>query len=294
MAILRSMLFFYLALIAVPAMAQNHGKLLEQRTVKSAILGKNVNYSVYLPADYDISERTYPVVYLLHGYTDDHTGWVQFGEVNRLADKAIAEGVIPPMIIIMPNGDSSFYINSYDGKENYEDFFVKEFMPAVEKAYRIKADKRYHGIAGLSMGGYGTLIYLLKYPQLFAAGGALSAAVLTDSDISTMKEDAYQRTFAQLFGANLNGNNRLTSAWYKNSILKLVETKSTEDLKQVRFWIDCGDKDHLSKGNCLLHNALMEKNVPHEFRVREGAHNWDYWRTGIVDALAFIGKSFSQ
>ena len=107
------------------AYAQPAGKVLETRIVKSTILGKDVRYTVYLPADYETSNRTYPVVYLLHGYTDDNTGWLQFGEINRYADKAIADGTIPPMIIIMPNGDSSWYINSYDGKENYEDFFCE-------------------------------------------------------------------------------------------------------------------------------------------------------------------------
>jgi len=162
-------------------LAQSMGKVIEEAAVKSSILNKAVRYTVYLPADYDRSERTYPVVYLLHGFTDDNTGWLQFGEINRYADKAIAEGIIPPMIIVMPNGDSSFYINSYDGKEKYEDFFIREFMPSIEKTYRIKADKRYRGIAGLSMGGYGSLIYSLKYPQLFAAAAPLSAAVFDDS-----------------------------------------------------------------------------------------------------------------
>ena len=270
------------------------GKVFEQRTVKSAILNKPVRYTVYLPADYDYSERSYPVVYLLHGFTDDNTGWLQFGEINRFADNAIADGTIPPMIIIMPNGDSSFYINSYDGKEKYEDFFVREFIPAIEKTYRIKAEKRYRGIAGLSMGGYGTLIYSLKHPDLFAAAAPLSAAVFDDSALASMPDNNYNPVFAQLYGRGLEGRDRLNNAWYDNSILKIVETKSADELKKVRYWIDCGDDDFLTKGNCLLHIALTEKHVPHEFRVRDGAHNWTYWRTGIVDALKFIGESFHQ
>ena len=160
---------------------------------------------MYLPADYASSERSYPVVYLLHGYTDDNTGWLQFGEINRLADKAIAEGTIPPMIIVMPNGDSSWYINSYDGKEKYEDFFTREFMPAIEKSYRIKAEKKYRGVAGLSMGGYGTLIYTLKHPELFAAGAALSAAVIDDASFEAMPDGNWERTFGQLYGRGLKG-----------------------------------------------------------------------------------------
>lgn len=276
------------------AFAQTTGKVIEQQVVKSAILNKEVKYTVYLPADYDRSQRTYPVVYLLHGYTDDNTGWLQFGEVNRYADKAIADGTIPPMIIVMPNGDSSWYINSFDGKEKYEDFFVKEFMPSIEKTYRIKSQKRYRGIAGLSMGGYGTLIYSLKYPELFSAAAPLSAGVFTDDEVVNMKDENYDNVLGPLYGHHLKGNERLNAAWYKNSILKIVETKSADDLKKVRYWIDCGDDDFLTKGNCMLHLALTDKKVPHEFRVRDGAHNWTYWRTGITDALQFIGQSFHQ
>ena len=278
-----------------PAHAQwPMGKVLEQQSVHSAILGKNVRYTVYLPADYGSSERSYPVVYLLHGYTDDNTGWLQFGEINRLTDKAIAEGTIPPMIIVMPNGDSSWYINSYDGKEKYEDFFVTEFIPAIEKSYRIKGEKKYRGIAGLSMGGYGTMIYTLKHPELFVAGAALSAAIFDDSAIVKMQDGVYERILGPLFGRGLKGGDRVNAALTANSPLRIVLTKTPDDLKKVRYWIDCGDDDGLSRGNCLLHIELMDKGVPHEFRVRDGAHTWTYWRTGIIDGLAFIGQSFHQ
>src|SRR5437868_12914479 len=198
------------------------------------------------------------------------------------------------MIIVMPNGDSSFYINSYDGKENYEDFFIKEFMPAIEKTYRIKAEKKFRGIAGLSMGGYGSLIYSLKYPQLFGAAAPLSAAVWDDKMIADMPDQNYENMLGQLYGRNLKGRDRLNETWYSNSPLKIVETKSADDLKKVRYWIDCGDDDFLTVGNCLLHIALTEKKVPHEYRVRDGGHTWTYWRTGITDALKFIGDSFHQ
>ncbi len=281
--------------LGLPGQAQwPSGKVIEQRTVRSSVLGKEVKYTIYLPADYSTSERSYPVVYLLHGYTDDNTGWLQFGEINRLADKAIAEGTIPPMIIVMPNGDSSFYINSYDGKEKYEDFFTSEFIPAIERTYRIKGDKRYRGIAGLSMGGYGTLIYTLKHPELFSAGAALSAAVFDDSSIIKMPDAVYERILGPLFGRGLKGGDRVNAVMNANSPLKIVATKSADELKKVRYWIDCGDDDGLSKGNCLLHIALADKGVPHEFRVRDGAHTWTYWRSGIIDGLAFIGQSFHQ
>jgi enterochelin esterase-like enzyme len=167
-------------------------------------------------------------------------------------------------------------------------------MPAIEKTYRIKNEKRYRGVAGLSMGGFGTLIYAIKYPQLFAAAAPLSAAVFSDDAITAMPDESWERTFAQLYGAGLKGKDRLNAAYNSNSILKMLESKSADDLKKVRYWIDCGDDDFLTKGNCLLHMALTDKKVPHEYRVRDGAHTWTYWRTGITDALQFIGQSFHQ
>ncbi|MBL7758107.1 MAG: esterase family protein [Chitinophagaceae bacterium] len=283
-----------LLLFSTQLQARQSGKVLESRTLNSAILGKAVRYTIYLPADYESSERYYPVVYLLHGYTDNDMGWLQFGEINRYADKAIAEGAIPPMIIVMPNADSSFYINSFDGKQQYEDFFITEFIPGIEKKYRIRSAKQFRGVAGLSMGGYGTLIYSLKHPDMFAAAAPLSAAVFDDSTIVNMSQQGWNVPLGRVYGTDLKGKQRLTSTWYENSILKIVERKSAAELKKVRYWIDCGDDDFLIKGNCLLHIALTEKQVPHEFRVRDGVHDWNYWRSGIVEALQFIGKSFHQ
>jgi S-formylglutathione hydrolase FrmB len=278
----------------ISVIAQPHGKVIETQNIQSKILSKNIAYTVYLPADYETSNRTYPVVYLLHGYTDDNTGWLQFGEINRYADKAIAEGTIPPMIIVMPNGGTSWYVNAYDGKESYEDFFVKEFIPSVEKTFRIKAEKKYRAVAGLSMGGYGTMIYALKYPELFVAAAPLSAAIFDDETSVATADARYESVFGQLYGRGLKGKDRLNKSWYDNSVLKIVETKSADDLKKVRYWIDCGDDDFLTKGNSLLHILLIDKKVPHEYRVRDGGHSWTYWRTGIIDALAFIGDSFRQ
>lgn len=294
MSTIKKLLLICLILTTGGAFAQQTGKVIEELYVKSDILDHNVKYAVYLPFDYETSNRTYPVVYLLHGYGDDHTGWLQFGEVNRYADKAIAEGKIPPMIIVMPDAGTSWYINNYNGKQNYEDFFFKEFIPTIETEYRIKNKKQYRGIAGLSMGGYGTLVYSIKHPDMFSAAAALSAAVRTDDDFMAITEARWKEAYSNVIGPNLNGKERLNANWQANSVLGLVQSKSADELKKVRFWLDCGDDDALSKGNSLLHIALTEKQVPHEFRIRDGAHTWTYWRTGIIDALAFIGDSFRQ
>jgi S-formylglutathione hydrolase FrmB len=111
-------------------------------------------------------------------------------------------------------------------------------MPFIEKTYRIKADKRYRGIAGLSMGGYGSLIYSLKYTQLFAAAAPLSAAVFDDSAMVTMPDTNYDFIFGQFIWPGLKGKERLNKSFYDNSPLKIAETKSADDLKKVRYWID--------------------------------------------------------
>ena len=270
------------------------GIVKEKQVIASKILNRNVHYSIYLPSDYNTSERSYPVTYLLHGHGDADDGWIQFGEINRLADKAIADGTIPPMIIVTPDGFKSYYINAADGSLSYEDFFIKELIPHIEKTYKVKSEKRYRGIAGLSMGGYGALIYALKYPKLFAAAAPLSAVVWNDSDISLVADNMYNSLFATADKKNVIGIDRINSAWLQNSPLRLIETKSIEELSSVKYWIDCGDDDYLSVGNANLHIAMTNKKVPHEFRVRDGAHNWTYWRTGIIEALSFIGNNFHQ
>ncbi len=284
---------FMLALIAFVSVF-SQGIVKEKQVIKSAILNKEVNYTIYLPADYYTSERKYPVTYLLHGYGDADDGWVQFGEINRLADAGVKEGKIPPMIIVTPDGFKSFYINAADGSLNYEDFFIKELIPHIEKTYHVKAEKRFRAIAGLSMGGYGSLLYSLKYPSMFVAAAPLSAAVWTDNDIVNLQDGMFNTLFGNSMGKNLKGQDRLTTAWLNNSPLSIIEKKTTEELSAVKYWIDCGDDDFLTIGNAQLHIALTNKKVPHEFRMRDGAHNWTYWRTGVIDALSFIGDSFRQ
>src|SRR5215204_6656856 len=121
------------------------GKVHDNLSMSSKILKMDRKYAVYLPPGYETSERSYPVLYLLHGGGDDQTGWVQFGEVLTIADKAIKEGSATAMIIVMPDANTGQrgYFNDIRGQWKYEDFFFQEFMPFVEKTYRIKTDKRY-------------------------------------------------------------------------------------------------------------------------------------------------------
>ncbi len=290
---MKKIITFLLTFVSFFVSAQQ-GLLKESLKVKSTALGKDVEYSIYLPSDYDKSNRRYPVMYLLHGYGDDETGWSQFGEVNLIADKAIQSGESTSMIIVMPDAGVTWYINSFDGKTKYEDFFIKELIPHIDATYRTRTKKDYRAVAGLSMGGYGTLIMATKHPELFSSAAPLSAAVWTDDEVINMQDEWWDGALAMLFGNNLKGKARINEHFLKNSILKIVETGNAEELKKVRYYIDCGDGDFLIKGNMELHALMIDKQIPHEFRVRDGEHNWTYWRDALPVVMKFVSESFHQ
>lgn len=273
----------------------SQGKTLESLSVQSKILGRAVKYSIYLPSGYEASQRRYPVLYLLHGYSDDETGWAQYGEVDKIAGETMAKGDATQMIIAMPDAGVTWYINDAAGKTKYEDFFIKEFIPLIDSLYNTRNKKEFRAVAGLSMGGYGSLIYGMKHPQLFAACAPLSAAVWNDEHIvSVPAKDWKTYKFNELYGSDLEGKGRLTDSWYKNSILKIVAVTPAEILNTVRFYIDCGDDDFLIQGNMDLHSLLISRKVKHEFRVRDGAHDWGYWRTALPEVLKFVSESFHR
>lgn len=270
------------------------GSVKEGLTIQSKILDKEVRYTIYLPYDYETSSRYYPVVYLLHGYTDNDMGWLQFGEANLIADEGIANRDIPPMILVMPDGGVSWYMNNFDNSVKYEDFFIKEFIPYMESHYRIRPGKEYRGISGLSMGGNGTLLYAFKHPDMFAACAAFSVGVFTDEEVINYNDNAWEGTFGNVYGHNLKGKDRLTQHYLSNNLFYLIKNTNADKLKSVRIYIDCGDDDFLYKGNSELHVTLRNNNIPHEYRVRDGGHTWTYWRTGLLEGLKFIGTSFHR
>ena len=264
------------------------GKVIDQLSLKSKILNSERKYAVYLPSDYDHSNREYPVLYLLHGAGDDHTGWVQFGEVKSIADNANKEGLSTSMIIVMPDAQTGKrgYFNDIDNNWNYEDFFFQEFIPFIEKKYRIKSEKRYRAIAGLSMGGGGTFIYALRHPDMFSSAcplsgymGKLSYNEFYESNEEKLKKYRREKVFN----------------YYSNhNALSIIQNQTDENLKSVRWYIDCGDNDFLYEGNSLVHIALKKRGVPHEYRVRDGAHNWTYWRSALPEVLSFVSDRFHQ
>ena len=253
-----------------------------------------VKYSVYLPADYETSLRSYPVVYLLHGYSDDETGWIQFGEANTIADRGINDGDFSSAIIVMPDGKVSWYCNDCKKEDSWQDMFVEEFIPYIEKVYRIRAKKEFRAIAGLSMGGFGALQISMNHPDLFSTCVAMSSGTFTDEEIKNMPDERYNMFFGNIFGKELKGENRISDNWKAHSPLHLIHTVPMEKLKSIRFYIDCGDDDFLYKGNSTLHIEMRDLGIPHEYRVRQGSHSWEYWRTGLYDGLKYIGEKFHR
>ncbi len=264
------------------------GKVSDNLSMTSKILKMERKYAVYLPPGYESSDRSYPVLYLLHGGGDDQTGWVQFGEVLHIADKAINEGKATPMVIIMPDANTGQrgYSNNAGGTWKYEDFFFQELMPFVEKKYRIKAEKKYRAVSGLSMGGDGTFTYALHHPELFASACPLSAATgpLTLDDAKTRA----RRDNAAI------ADSLIVNFYNRQSVPALVNAVPDSLKKSVRWYIDCGDDDFLYEGNSLVHIAMRKKEIPHEFRIRDGGHNWTYWRRSLPDVLEFISQGFHQ
>lgn len=278
----------------IPVVTAPQPHLLESITFNSSLLNRPVRYSIILPDDYYTSNRRYPVVYLLHGYGDNETSWIQFGEADRLLIEGVKSGALPPMIIVMPDAGATWYINDYQNKIRYEDMFTQELIAHIDTAYRTRAQREFRGIAGLSMGGHGALVLAMHHPELFGACAALSASVRTDEAFMAIPDARYDTVFAPVFSGPATGEARLTTTWKRNNALTLAKSAPEGDLKQVRWWIDCGDDDALSVGNALLHIALTDRQITHEYRVRDGAHTWLYWRSGLPDALKFIAVSFNQ
>ncbi len=282
LVVLLSLFLFSVALVA------QTGKVFDNLTLPSKILKGDRKYAVYLPPDYETSQRSYPVLYLLHGAGDDQTGWVQFGEVLHIADKSINEGSATPMIIVMPDAQTGQrgYFNSIKNDWRYEDFFFEEFIPFIENKYRIKKEKRFRAVAGLSMGGGGSFMYALHHPELFSSACPLSAYIgpLTLADMKTAMERNNQKAT----------DAEIEAYFKKHNAISLINEIKDDQKKAVRWYIDCGDDDFLYEGNSLVHIAMRKKEIPHEFRIRDGAHTWTYWRTALPTVLTFVSEAFHQ
>ncbi len=257
------------------------------KKVVSKILNKTMKYTVYLPNNYATEDFNYPVLYLLHGLSGNNAVWSDpaKGDLKNIADRYFNAHPNQKMIIVCPDAGNSWYINNFDGSFRYEDYFFNELIPDVEKKYRCKTDKNNRLIAGYSMGGHGALLYAMHHPKMFRACYAMSPAVRTDQQILTMNSNDYTKRFQTAFGNVPLPEQRITDLWKRNSTLHLVNSYSD---KSVKLAIDCGKSDSLLSGNAALDDQLTKAGIPHEYIVRDGKHDWQYWRSALPAALEFF------
>ena len=278
-------LFFFLFAVVVQISAQ--GKefpVVLECEMQSGILGCTKKYCVYLPHGYSDENRTFPVLYLLHGLTDTHTAWRDKGNVQDIATEIIRSGKAQEMIIVMPDAGTA-----YDGYFNcdgwrYEDFFFQDFIPHIESTYSVVPDRQHRAIAGLSMGGGGTTWYAINHGEMFSAAYAMSALMgIVENTWITRDPDARRRVFMESAVAN----NNITA-------IENATKEQCAEIAKVRWFIDVGDDDFLFDNNMEFIKAMRKKRIPYQLRVREGGHTWQYWQQALYIALPFVSESFGK
>lgn len=243
------------------------------QTVKSSILGKEVRYTIYLPAGYDDSRKEYPVLYLLHGY--DFNGgnekgdlaWVSSGSMVQSTDSAIKDGKVGELVVVMPCGFNAFYVNGFQDGMKYEDFFFDELIPHIEANYKVRPGRASRAIAGLSMGGYGTTLYAFKHPEMFCMAYSMSGAVAGNGNVTTPQS--------------------------------VIESSMANGAKSDGFpyyIMEVGIQDQipgLYKANVDFDKYLTSKNIAHEYLEREGGHDWAFWTECYKKCLVALGNYYT-
>ena len=280
---MKKLFLLFLALIPVASFARS---AVITDSLKSDALGAYVKYNVYLPDGFKDSGKHYPVVYLLHGLTDDYRGWMKLGRMDLVADELIETGEAAEMVIIMPNAGHEDYHNVQNGYfnlpgYNYEDFFFGELMPAVEKKYRCGGSKGQRAVMGLSMGGGGSTVYCQRYPDLFSSCFAMSAW-LDQKKIDPRKQDKFY-----LECVSVHEHSAL-------DFIDNVDKETIEKLRTVKWFFDCGDDDYLLQLTLDLYMKMKQAGVKAELRVRNGVHNWEYWHYSLRMALPFATRNFFE
>ena len=264
----------------------------EEHTVKSEVLGTERNYTVYLPAGYDIDkEKHYPVLYLLHGMDGTNKDWYDRGHVKDVMDQLTASGEADAMIIVSPDAGGSVREGKWNGYFDmkgwhYEEFFFNEFLPLIEKSYRIKADKAHRAIAGLSMGGGGATSYAQRHADMFGACYAMSAYLHQDAAGVDAQKVAEGNKVALLFDAA----HRLSCVDY----VKNADEARKQEMRTIQWFVDCGDDDFLFDCNLDFYQAMRRAGIPCQLRVRDGGHTWEYWHSALYIALPWVSRAFGK
>lgn len=264
--------------------AQENFPVVLEREMKSDILGTSKKYCIYLPAGYGDEDKEFPVLYLLHGLTDTHTAWRDKGDVQAIATEIFAGGKAREMVIVMPDAGTTFdgYFNTPNWR--YEDFFFQEFIPHIEKEYRVISDKGHRAIAGLSMGGGGTTGYAIRHSDMFSSAYAMSA-LMGMVENSWISRDSSDRR--AVFMRSVVEHNNV-------SAVKDADEELLRAIASVRWFLDVGDDDFLFGNNMEFVSAMREKRMRYQLRVRDGGHNWQYWQEAFKMALPFVSEGFTE
>lgn len=288
------------ALIAFNSSAQDSDQIrqwmrnmsrIEEKTIHSEILNADRNYTVYLPAGYaNNTDKQYPVLYLLHGMNGTNKDWAGRGHLQDVMDQLRAAGEVCDMIVISPNAGGNIgegVWNGYFDMEGwaYERFFFEEFLPAVEKEYRIKGDKASRAIAGLSMGGGGSTSYAQRHADMFCACYAMSALMHLPAPAEAAPKNDKDKMWHLTYTAN-----KYSCVEY----VKNADEATKQALRTVAWYVDCGDDDFLFDCNMDFIAAMRKAGVPYQLRVRDGAHTWEYWHSALYEALPFVSRVFGK
>jgi S-formylglutathione hydrolase FrmB len=286
---MRRLLLLLVISLCIPAFAQSR---IDCSAIKSTILSREVRYCVILPPSYgnDLN-RKYPVMYYFHGLGESEQAIT--GPFWNVVERMQETKQIGEYIIATPDARRSFYINAKNGRQRYEDFLLREFMPTIEKKYRIEADRAHRGISGTSMGGYGALRLAFKHPELFSVVSAHMAAL-------------YPKVPQEFLDyVELNGGGRLETVfgtpfdetfWERNTpyyFARLNAAKLRAD--KIKIYFDCGDKDDYSFdiGARKLDQQLTHEKIPHEFHIYPGRHDPVFVAEHLADSLAFQSKALT-
>jgi S-formylglutathione hydrolase FrmB len=283
-------LFFFLG-FASSASAQSR---IDCNTLKSRILGEAVPYCVLLPPGYDAATHhsdRYPVLYFLHGLGDNEQTLFKTGGWNLVEDLR-QQHKLGDFLIVTPDAKTSFYVNSADGKVRYSDFFTREFIPYIEGKYRIRRERRFRAISGISMGGYGALRFAFAYSDMFSAVSAQSAALMTESpqelNAALHSGTPLGRLLGSVFGNPIN-----VSRWRENDPLTLAK-KNGIGAGKLAIYFNCGQQDEygFEVGARALDRQLLEEHIKHEFHLYPGGHSAYYFGAHLGEVIEFHSKLF--
>lgn len=266
-------------------------RLLENQKMASTIFKVDINYAVLLPEDYNESKTDYPVVYLLHGLGNNEKTWYTDGNLKYFVDLYKSE--IVPMIYVMPIGYNTYYVNKYTGNYPYMDMITTELVPTIDKLYRTKKDKSARAVMGYSMGGYGALILPALNPNVFSISVPLSMSFRNDEQYIAEPQSVFDSQWGFIFGGQgTTGQARVTDYFKQHSPFHFFDKSNLSSFSGLKLLLDCGDDEEtLSITNDNLHVLLRDKQIPHEYRTRDGGHSFDYWKKSYREALLFISNA---